>query len=850
MNKLLWLLAGFFVFIIIAANSSRGNPRPDSSKQYIMIGHAHIDPVWRWTRDEGYQEVFATFRSALDRMKEFSDVSFVASSAQFYKWVAEEDPAMFEEIKARVKEGRWNIVGGWWIEPDVNCPSGESLVRQGLYGQQFFQQHFGVKARVGFNPDTFGHPWNLPQILRQQELDSYFFMRPEKHEKPNLPAPIFYWQGEDGSKILAVQIIGAYSGRAHDIEGRTKQYVDRFAQDLPNIDEYALFYGVGNHGGGPTIDTIEKIHQLRGEKFPGMKLGSAEDYIGMIRPFSDSFPIVNDELQHHARGCYSACSDVKMWNRQAEAALISTEKISAFATAKLGNAYPAEALRDAWEKTLFNQFHDILAGSSIEQAYVEARNDYGYVQSVTKKIATSALHQLAASASTADVKYPQSVPFIVFNLCSFPVNVPVEIEIQRPVRGVTPVLRDEKGDPLSYQEIRTAAVKINNERIRVLFQVVLPGLGYRIYRLDFNQQELTAAKPGVAVGEWFLENDMAKVLFDAKTGYISSYFDKKNKRELLSGPAAVPIVLDDWDDTWGHKIIAYDKEIGRFAKPKFRIMETGPERGRIQVEYSFGNSRITQDFALCRDSQDLSCRVTTDWYEHSRVLKMGFSTILKTGRLTFSIPYGFIERPQTGDEEPGQTWIDLSGSDKSGAFGIALLNDGKCGYSVKNGEMRVTVLHSTAWCHHNPAVVSDEDGYRYMEQGRHEFTYRLVPHNGDWRQGRIPQEAESFLLSPVSLLTTNHQGKLPLSDSLLSVTPPNVAVTAMKLSEDGKAFVLRCVEQYGEKASGRIDSPFLGGAIQFNLRPCEIKSFRLPLNRQEPSVEVNLLESPVSQAVH
>ena len=223
---------------------------PDSTFNIYAIGHAHLDPVWQWTKKEGYQEIFATFRSALDRMKEFPSVCFVASSAQFYEWVAEASPQMFEEIKTHVWEGRWILVGGWWIESDINCCTGESLVRQGLYGQRFFNKYFGKKAQIGFSPDTFGHAWTLPQILKKQEMDSYFYMRPEPHEKNDLPAPLFIWEGPDGSKVLAVPIFTSYTAAAGDIEERMDEYINRFSQTLPDIKDIAVYPLLSETGHG------------------------------------------------------------------------------------------------------------------------------------------------------------------------------------------------------------------------------------------------------------------------------------------------------------------------------------------------------------------------------------------------------------------------------------------------------------------------------------------------------------------------------------------------------------------------------------------------------------------------
>ena len=219
---------------------------------------------------------------------------------------------MFNEIKKRVDEGRWNIVGGWWIEPDLNCPLGESLIRQGLYGQLFFQKHFGKKAKVGFNPDSFGHPWTLPQILNLQELEAYCFMRPNITEKPGIPAPLFNWQGPDGSEVLAVQITGSYDyENSEDFAASIEKIRERYARDLPGINTFPFFYGVGNHGGGPTIANINKIKELSAGKYPSMHFGTLEGFVNQIKPMQNSFSTLKDELQHHARGCYSACSDIK-----------------------------------------------------------------------------------------------------------------------------------------------------------------------------------------------------------------------------------------------------------------------------------------------------------------------------------------------------------------------------------------------------------------------------------------------------------------------------------------------------------------------------------------------------------
>src|ERR1041385_6243141 len=291
-----------------------------------MIGNAHIDPVWLWQWQEGFHEVKATFRSALDRMKEYPDFKFVASSAAFYEWVEESEPAMFAEIQQRVAEGRWDIVGGWWVEPDCNIPSGESFVRHGLYGQRYFKEKFGVIARTGFNVDSFGHAGTLPQILKKSGLDYYVFLRPMPHEK-GLPSRLFWWQADDCSRVLAFRIPFEYLSWGKELEIHARRCADEMKAP---VDEIMCFYGVGNHGGGPTIANLESIHCLDANpQFPARLICSTpEEFFCAAETKGWQIPTVQSELQHHASGCYASHSGIKRWNRIAENRLLAAEKLS------------------------------------------------------------------------------------------------------------------------------------------------------------------------------------------------------------------------------------------------------------------------------------------------------------------------------------------------------------------------------------------------------------------------------------------------------------------------------------------------------------------------------------------
>ena len=844
-KPILVLLMSAGIFIAEGQKSDSSLTEKNAGNPIIFaIGHAHIDPVWRWNKDEGYAEVFATFRSALDRMKEYPDVAFVASSAQFYEWVANTDVNMFNEIKKRADEGRWNIVGGWWIEPDLNCPLGESLIRQGLYGQLFFQKHFGKKAKVGFNPDSFGHPWTLPQILTLQEMPAYCFMRPTINEKPDLPAPLFNWQGPDGSRELAVQIAGSYNyDNSEDFAASIEKIRKRYAKDLPGINTFPFFYGVGDHGGGPTIANIKKIKELEAGKYPNMHFGTLEGFVNQIKSVQNLFPLLDDELQHHSRGCYSACSDIKMWNRQAEIALLSAEKISSLTTVLFNSPDQTTRLKESWKKVLFNQFHDVLAGTAIESAYIDAHNDLGYAMSEAKDIQSTGMQELSMNVNTADTAFKNSIPFMVFNPCSRAVKNYIHVEMERSDGRTSPVLYNSDGKEVTYQEVRTAGAKVK-WRVGAIFEAEISAFGYEIFRMDFSNTK-KPAKSGekMKITENSLENEFIKIVFDKQNGYISSYFDKINSRELLSKPGAVPIVLNDPGDTWGHNIVAYDQVTGQFEKPEFTIMETGPERASLQVKMYYGNSFIIQNFSLYQNSGELDCMVTLDWHEIQKMLKISIPTVLPKGKLTYSIPYGFIERQMNGNEEPGQTWIDISGNDTRGKFGISLLNDSKCGYSVKDGDMRLTVLHSTAWSHHIPDTVHVNDGYRYMEQGIHEFTYKLIPHNGDWRDGNIAGKSEEYLMKPVVFLTNNHKGALPEKNSFITLTGEGISISAAKIAEAGNGWVLRCVELNGKGTKAGIEIKSLNKSVDFTMKPCEIKTFLVPVSKIPGGIkEVNVLE--------
>lgn len=818
-----------------------------NDKTLHMIGNAHIDPVWLWQWQEGFHEVKASFRSALDRLREYDDFIFVSSSAVFYEWIEKSDPGMFEEIRARVREGRWEIVGGWWIQPDCNIPSGESFVRQALYAQHYFKEKFGVTATVGYNVDSFGHHGMLPQILKKSGLDSYVFMRPGPHEK-GLPGRLFWWESDDGSRVMAFRIPFEYCTPPQDLD----KHVRRCAGELREpVNELMCFYGVGNHGGGPTKENIESIARLNEDPdLPRLVFSSPERYFHCVRTRNWQLPVVHDDLQHYASGCYAAHSGVKRWNRRAENLLASAEKFATVAAVVTQQPYPDE-LAQAWKGVLFNQFHDILAGTSIEPAYDDARDLYGEAMAIGDRALNYALQSLAWQI---DIKQEADTrPLVVFNPHAWDSRVNVEHETGRIKEGE--VLLDDEDNEVPMQKIQSLATA--NGRDRLSFVADLPALGYRTYRLVSRSPAKPASRSssrkvastravggGVQASDTVLENERFRLEFDSETGYIASLRDKVNGLEVLAGPGAKPVVIDDPSDTWGHNMFIYNEVAGVFSAKSVRLVEHGPVKSVIRVVSEYGASRLVQDFSMYRDLDTIEVEATIDWHEHFKMLKLRFPVSVHFMRATYEIPYGHIERFANGEEEPGLSWVDLSGTsrDTGELYGLSILNDNKYSFDVDIRNIGMAVIRSPIYAHHDPARPEPDGHYTFIDQGVQRFRYVLLPHVGGWDEAGTVRRAAELNTPPTALLATFHEGPLPQRNSYLSVDKSNIVASVLKKAEDGDDLILRLFETSKNRTTATICLPLVNRTIEADFGPCEIKTLHIPLDPAEPVVETNLLE--------
>lgn len=808
-----------------------------------MIGNAHIDPVWLWTWQEGFHEVLASFRSALDRMREYDDFIFVSSSAAFYEWVEQVDEQMFAEIQQRVAEGRWEIVGGWWIQPDCNLPGGESFARQALYGQRYFLEKFGVTARVGYNVDSFGHHGMLPQLLKKSGLDYYVFMRPQPHEK-GLPGRLFWWESSDGSRVLTFRLPFEYCTWGQELD----KHVRRCASEMREpFDESMCFYGVGNHGGGPTQENIESIRRLSQlESLPDLVFSSPNRFFASIEEKArwrrPSLPVVHDELQRHASGCYAAHSGIKRWNREAENRLLTAEKWAAIAARATGQRYPHN-FEQAWKNVLFNQFHDILAGTSLPTAYEDAQHQHGEAMSIAARALNNAMQSLAWNVR---IPHEEGVtPILVFNPHAWQSQTNVEIEFGKLPEN--PVLLDDEGRRLPVQTVQSETTA--NGRHRLSFIANLPSLGYRTYRLAPGGEQ-DEAWSTVDASDHVLDNGRLRLEIDAQTGTIASLFDRRHGVELFAGPAARPVVLEDRSDTWSHNVFRFDDVAGEFQLCDARLVEHGSVKSVIRVRSHYGaegkaTSTLVQEFAMYPNRDQIDVHVTVDWREQFKALKLRFPLNLMHMSAVYEVPYGHIERFANGEEDPGQRWLDVSGTarDTGEGYGLSLLNDGKYSFDVHIRDIGLTVLRSPVYAHHIPAEPDPAGHYRFIDQGIQRFNYTLLPHDGTWKEAGTVRRAAELNQPPAALIATYHpEGYLPQCASFVRVDRDNINVTVLKQAEDSEDLILRCYETGGRATTANICLPQWKRTIQARFSPTEIKTFRIPRDESAPVVETDLLE--------
>ena len=764
-------------------------------KKVHLIGNAHLDPVWLWQWREGFLEVKATFRSALDRMKEFPDFKFTSACSAYYMWIEKSDQKMFDEIVQRVKEGRWNIAGGWFIQPDCNIPSGESYARHALISQRYFEEKFGVKANTGYNVDSFGHNGNLPQILKNSGMDNYVFMRPMPHEK-ELPSYLFDWESMDGSRVRTYRIPEFYN-----IDTEHMQVFENIKNLAENNDMMA-FYGVGNHGGGATIELLDRMHRELDGSFV---YSTVNEYFDAVK--NDKVPIVHDDLQFHAKGCYSAMSEIKANNRLCENRLFEAEAYSALSNVLMNTEYPADEYKRAWENVLFNQFHDTMGGCAIKDAYKDARCLHGEALAIADRNTNFALQQISWNIDTMDGKELElykkwlpavawcskeniGTPIVVFN--SLPYKVRKVVSVHNAAKTVT----DSDGNKIAIQYVRDSKT-IGEMNYKMVFYADVPALGYSVYRMYFETPE-DKYETTLSASDTFMENEFIRVEFNAETGEISALYNKETKRQLISGTST--LLMDEADcDTWAHDVYAFKKCVAVCKNGSAKLIEKGPVRAAVRCEQRFENTHIIRDYYLGKDDKSIAVKTKINFEEKHRMLKFAFDVTGDELKAFNELPYGYIERAADGGEQPSGAWIAM----KNKYEGIGVATTSKYSFDADKNVLSLTVLRGAIYAEHvNGELAKYRDEFcEYMDQGEHEFTYTIFPFISF---SDSEKQAQMLNNAPTAMVETFHHGTLSTTYSGIHISEDNIIVTALKQHEDSDAFVLRCYEAENKKTTAKI----------------------------------------------
>lgn len=775
-----------------------------------LAGHAHLDLAWLWPVVETRRKGRRTFATVLGLMDRYLDFTFVQSSAQLYAWIEEDDPELFARVRRRVAEGRWEPVGGSWVEPDCQMVGGEAFVRQLLYGQRYFEQRFGRRCSVAWLPDTFGFSGALPQLLRGAGISGFLTTKLTWNETNVFPYDLFWWEGIDGSRVKAHMFRNPAHGYNGDIAPRDLLGTWCGFEGKRRHGESLLTFGRGDGGGGPSEQMLENYARLKDfPALPRLRMVRVEEFFRSLP--EEGLPVWVGELylERH-RGTLTSQARVKALNRAAEHRLSEAEACSALA-ALLGVEESQPVLEEPWKTLLLNQFHDVLPGSSIREVYEEAHRQLAAVIGAAIERRDAALGALAAR-----LQAPAEGPVV---LVANPSLAPRPLTVLLPDMAEHDItLLDARGEPLPAQ-LTTDGLLVHAPERRV------PGLGWTSLLVS-RAQSPAAGRPGAAVRiervgeEVVLENDLLRVSI-GRDGTLAGVFDRELAREALAGRGNQlwayvdkPRAWDAWDIDEGYELEG--QELGEVEE--IQIVETGPLRAAAQVARRWRDSRIVQTYRLLAGSRRLDIVTEIDWHERQVLLRALFPVAVYAPYATYETMYGALTRPTHANtswerarfEVSAHRFVDLS----EPGYGVVLLNDGKYGHSVRGDVLGLSLLRSPVY----PDPQADE--------GAHRFTYALFPHPGDWTSAGVVDEALA-LNSPLCVAMARPAGgELPLEFGLVEATGLAVRLGCLKRSEVGAGWILRLYEPHGAR-----------GTVALR--------FAWPVRRVE---RVNLLEEPETAA--
>ena len=697
---------------LLAAHSALGQ-NATGRKVLHLIGYSHIDAAWLWPWSDGADSVLDTFRSALVRIQETPGFSYTHSSSIHYRWAERADPAMFAQIKRRIDEGRWEVAGAWPVEPDCNIPSTESFVRHSLYGKEYCRRVLGVDVKIAMNPDSFGHAAGLPTILKSAGYGYYTFMRPQEHEM-HLPH-VFWWEGPDGSRVLTMRIWKNYDP-GDEIEEMIRASKDQLFTS--GLDHAAMFMGVGDHGGAVTREQMRKVIALQKDPgLPELRWSTLGGFFAAVEksPAFASLPVVKNELQHHARGCYSAYGEGKYFNRRAERMLGEAEAISVAAGLAIHHPYPAKEFAESWGKVAFCQFHDMMAGTSLYSDYAQVRDSLGYACENAEISKVEALEAIAVQVDTSAVK--ENALFL-FNPLPWRRKALAEAIVSSEWKNAGPMyLAAKDGQHIGTQW--RPSPSMTNFFPRLSAVVELPACGYKVFELVH--------------GEAPIADKYADFFKLSEGGFGIASLKAADGTELLSGPVGL-VVIRDTSDTWAHDIAQFRDEIGR---PKFEyssVVEDGPLTRITRHRALWQDSEIVLNIRQIAGLDVVELQFIIEWHQHEQMLKLEIPTALTQPKIFAKVPGAVLERRSNGEEEPYQDWAAVQGIIGGNEYTVALINNSTYSYDCLDGLFRTVLIRSAPFARHNPNQVPRDGDYAWQDQGRQERTFWLLGGKGAYTQ--------------------------------------------------------------------------------------------------------------------
>jgi len=813
------------------------------------VGHGHIDMNWMWSWPETVSVTNDTFSTVIKLMDAYPDFCYSQSQASVYEIARQFNPELFERIKHRVKEGRWEVTASTWVENDKNLCGGETMCRHLLYTRRYMDEHLGLKPAdvlIDWSPDTFGHAHSIPSFLVRAGVRRYYHCRTGiGQERP----PVFWWQAPDGSRVIVYKEMSYswYNGR---VEPNLVTPFVNFCKET-GLREWLNVYGVGDHGGGPTRQDIERAHEMtEWPIFPKFILSTTNRFYEALEKHGERWPVLDKGLNFEFMGCYTTQTRIKKANRFAEQLLYQAEAAASLAWAQTALAYPRDKMRESWIRTCFSQFHDILTGSGVRETREYNQGQFQETVAAAGAAVTNSLRAIAADVDTKSVAangtsgvpgyatgagagfqsglggvsaYDGAAhevrPFVVFNLNGWARSEVVEAVLWN-VDWKEVAVEDEKGKACAAQ-ILDRGHYWGHTFIKVAFPALkVPSMGYRTYVLSDGHAELakTCLK---SVGTGVVENEHLKLEMDWLTGGIKSLVEKKSGADLAD--AANPMGLLEYAVERHHGMTAW--VIGDIMKRELLTELTelsekaGPYLHTFTGKLKVQDSTVTVRTIVRAGDPRVELVLTVNWHERGYPergvpnLRLVIPVNVKNRRARYEIPYGTIERDLFGGEEvPTQRFMDLTGS--AGA-GLAVLNDCKYGHSVEKSTVRMTLIRSS----YDPDPLP--------EIGEHTIRVGLLPHGKDWTEADSIRAGVDFGQALVVIGTDVHEGKLPARGSYLTVDPENVVLCALKKAEDGDAVILRLYETAGKDTDVTVAlSPALGA---------------------KSAVEVDLLEAPVKE---